>query len=111
MARHRRKWRHSLIVRLATRFILQQLLRNMYADLWRMEHLIKASGIDWTIVRPPRLVDKPATGNYRMAIDTFSDRGMVISRSDVAGFVIDQLSNPAIIKRTVEVYEGKGTAA
>lgn len=76
-----------------------------------MEHLIKGSGIDWTIVRPPRLVDKPATGNYRMAIDTFSDRGMVISRSDVAGFVIDNLSNPAIIKRTVEVYEGKGTAA
>src|SRR5262245_10893643 len=39
--------------------LLRTLLRGIYGDLAVMERDIQASGTDWTIVRPPRLVDGP----------------------------------------------------
>src|SRR5882757_341782 len=40
--------------RFAAKYILQRLLRHMYADQREMERLVKESGLDWTIIRPPR---------------------------------------------------------
>jgi putative NADH-flavin reductase len=94
---------HSLLVRLATRFILQTLLRNMYSDLWAMEKIIKESNIDWTIIRPPRLLDRPVTGNYRTAIEGFLNNGLKISRADVAHFIVNNLTNETIVRKVVEV--------
>jgi nucleoside-diphosphate-sugar epimerase len=34
-------------------------LRSQYRDLAAMEDVVRDSGLDWTIVRPPRLTDKP----------------------------------------------------
>ena len=31
-----------------------------------MEQIITESGLDWTILRPPQLTDKPHTGKYRV---------------------------------------------
>src|SRR5438552_2776004 len=41
--------------------------RTRYADLAHMEELVRESGLDWTIVRPPRLTDKRLSGRYRTA--------------------------------------------
>ena len=49
-------------VRFAAKYILQKILRYMYDDLRIMEKLVKETDMDWTIVRPPRLTDKPLTG-------------------------------------------------
>ncbi|MCQ6956380.1 NAD(P)-dependent oxidoreductase [Mucilaginibacter aquariorum] len=94
---------HSLLIRLATRFILQAMLRNMYADQVVMESLIKSSFIDWTIIRPPKLLNKPKTGNYRVSLNTFLDNGISISRADVAHFIVSNLINKAIVRKTVEI--------
>lgn len=94
---------HSFLVKFATRFILQPLLRNMYADLWLMEKIIKESGLNWTIMRPPKLIDDPGTGKYRTSIDNHVPNGLKISRADVAHFMITNLFNDAIFKKTVEV--------
>ena len=94
---------HSFLVRFATRFILQAILRKMYADLWAMEKIVKESAINWTIMRPPRLTNDPAMGVYRVAIDQPLDNGLKISRADVAHFMIGNLLNPATFKRTVEI--------
>ena len=38
-----------------------------YADLRRMEAVLTARGdLDWTCLRPPRLLDRPAHGAYRL---------------------------------------------
>ena len=58
-------------VRLVAKYIVQKLLRHMYADLRVMETLVKESDADWTIMRPPRLTNKPLTGNYRFAVDNY----------------------------------------
>lgn len=94
---------HSLLVKFATKFILQSLLRNMYADLLRMEKIVKASDINWTIMRPPKLLDTSLTGSYRTAIDKFIINGLKISRSDVAHFIVNNISNKSIFKKTVEI--------
>lgn len=94
---------HPVLIKFATRFILQALLRNMYADLWRMEKIIKESNIGWTIIRPPKLLDSSATGNYRTAINNFVHQGFKISRADVAHFIVHNVTNESIIQKTVEV--------
>jgi len=93
----------SLLIRLATKFILQPVLHNMYADLWRMEEIIKESNITWTILRPPKLLNGPETGKYRISIDHFLNKGLEISRADLAHFIVTNLTNEAIFKKTVEV--------
>lgn len=96
---------HSLIVRLATKFILQKLLKNMYADLERMESYIRSSALDWTIMRPPRLTNKPVAGRYRFAVNELVDNGLTISRADLAHFMLANISNEAIFRTTVEIAD------
>ena len=64
--------------------ILQRVLRHHYADLRRMEELVRASGLDWTIVRPPQLTDGPRTDRYRRALDHHLAGGRRVARADVA---------------------------
>jgi putative NADH-flavin reductase len=60
------------------------------------ERLIRASGLDWTIVRPGGLGDGPGTGDYRSGTDPTLMAGLV-SRSDVAEFVLRQLSDASYL--------------
>jgi len=90
-------------VRFAAKYILQKLLKHMYADLLRMEALVKESGLNWTIIRPPRLTDKAGTGKYRVAINNFLKNALSISRADVAHFMISNLSNEATYQSTIEI--------
>ena len=94
---------HSLLVRLATSYILQTILRYMYADQLKMEMLIKKSAIDWTIIRPPKLNDKEKTGKYRVSATGFLHNGLSISRADVAHFIVEHFDNKEIIGKTIEI--------
>lgn len=89
--------------RFAAKNILQKLLRHMYADQREMERLVKESGLDWTIIRPPRLTNKPVTGNYRFSINSFLKNCLAISRADVAHFMVNNISNLEIYKATIEI--------
>jgi putative NADH-flavin reductase len=90
-------------VRIAAKYILQKLLKHMYADLRIMEGLVKASDMNWTIMRPPRLTDGAATGQYRVAINDFLKNGLSISRADVAHYMLNNLDNKKCYNATVEV--------
>ena len=90
-------------VRWAAKYILQKLLKYMYADLRTMEQLIKESNSNWTIIRPPRLTDKPATGNYRTAINIFLKNALSISRADVAHYIINNINNTATYQGVIEI--------
>ena len=90
-------------VRLVAKYIIQKLLKHMYADLRRMEDLIKAGKADWTIIRPPQLTNGPVTGNYRIAISVFLKNCLKISRADVAHFIVNNLTNELTYHTTVEI--------
>jgi len=90
-------------VRLAEKYIVQKILRNMYADLRIMEHLVKESDTDWTILRPPRLTDAEATGHYRWAANAFLKNCLKISRADLAHFMIRSMEDRTTWQAIVEV--------
>src|SRR6266487_1559057 len=57
---------------------------KVYADLAQMEDVLAGSGLDWTVVRPPQLTDKPFTGRYRTAYGQNIPGGWSVPRADVA---------------------------
>ena len=90
-------------VRLVEKYIVQKLLKHMYTDLTTMEKLIKESNTNWTIIRPPQLSNKPVTGNYRVAINTFLKNCLKISRADVAHFLVNNIDSAATYKAVIEI--------
>ncbi len=88
-----------------TRYVVVGLfLRHAFADHARQEAVVMASSLDWTIVRPPHLKDGPRTGSYRHGFP-ITDRAIrgVISRADVADFMLRQLEDDTSVQRAVGV--------
>jgi putative NADH-flavin reductase len=78
-------------------------LRDVYADLALMEDVLRDGGLEWTVVRPPRLTDRPLTGSYRTAIGRNLRRGLLVSRADVAHLMLDVLERPETIGQAVGI--------
>ena len=83
--------------------LIKTILRKHYADLALMEDILRDSGLDWTIVRPPRLTDKPLTGTYRTAYERNLRRGVFISRADVADLMLRALEQPETIEQAIGI--------
>jgi len=78
---------------------LPLMLRNVYEDKNRQEDAIRASALDWTIVRPTVLNDKPARGGIKASTDLSGVHGGTIARADVAEFVVEQLATDAWLRK------------
>jgi putative NADH-flavin reductase len=76
---------------------------NMVADATEMESFFQQSGLDWTLVRPPRLTDRPRRNRYRVREDHLPGFGFTISRADVAAFMIKTAENHAFIQKVVGI--------
>jgi putative NADH-flavin reductase len=79
--------------------IFPLLLRKVYADKNRQEAIIRESALDWVIVRPSVLNDKPGR-TVRAFTDLHDFRGGTISREDVASFVLAQLHDDTWLRRS-----------
>jgi len=77
--------------------------RKPYADLALMEDVLRDSGLDWTVVRPPRLTDKPLSGTYRTAYGRNLRGGLFVSRADVAHLMLRVLEQPETIKQAIGI--------
>lgn len=82
------------------KLIFPLLLSKVYADKNRQEAIIRESGIDWVLVRPSVLNDQPGRGTNRVLTDLSDFRGGTISRTDVAKFVLDQVSEGSWVHRS-----------
>jgi len=76
------------------------LLGPIYADKDRQEVIIKASKVEWLIVRPGFLTNGPLTGNYRVIENLSGVTAGKISRADVADFMLKQLTTPTYFGKT-----------
>jgi len=65
------------------RLVFATLLRAPYADKNLMEPEVKASGLDWTILRPTLLTNAKGTGRYAVEVGRRPSAGRV-TRADVA---------------------------
>lgn len=79
------------------------LFGKVYDDLAQMEDILRQSGLDWTIVRPPQLTDKPPTGTYRTAIDRNVRGGFSVSRANVAQLMLRVLDDPEMIHQVIGI--------
>ena len=70
-----------------------------YGDKDIQEQMIIQSGLDWTIVRPGVLLNSCGKGRYRILTDQKDWRNGVISRVDVADFLIRQLTEDAYLRK------------
>jgi putative NADH-flavin reductase len=70
-------------------------------DVRRMEISVRQSELDWTLVRPSRLTDGPATGLYRAGPGLALPDARPIARADVAAYVLDQLETDLNVQHAV----------
>ena len=81
------------------RVIFPLLLRNVYADKNRQEAIVRGSGLDWVLVRPSILNNKPGGGAIRALTDLSGFHGGTLSRADVASFVLEQVRSDTWLRR------------
>jgi uncharacterized protein YbjT (DUF2867 family) len=82
------------------RLLLPLMLRKVYEDKDRQENAIRGSTLDWTIVRPMVLNDKPARGDIKALTDLSGMHGGTIARADVADFVVQQLAADTWLRKS-----------
>lgn len=74
------------------RFLPKTMAGHVLADAEGHLEVLQGSGLDWTVVRGPRLTEDPGTGSYRhgwVGVGT----GMQISRDDLADFILTQVDD------------------
>ena len=71
--------------------ILERVFGGTYDDMRRMEALLVTSDVDWVSLRPPRLVNKAATGTYRLDTRPLP-KGRNITYADLATALLDSLN-------------------
>jgi putative NADH-flavin reductase len=89
--------------------LVRWILRKPYADFSRMERLVRSSGFEWTIVRPPRLTNGPATGAVRSeaGVKELRHGPYRISRADLAATLLDLAADPKKPRNVLLVSEAK----
>jgi len=76
------------------------LFRNVTLDHKDADNEMARSGLDWTILRPPRLLNGPAKGRLRVASGHLAE-GMTITRADVADFMLEEAATPRYVHQFV----------
>lgn len=82
------------------KLILPLLLRKVYADKNRQETIIRDSSLDWTIVRPSMLNNKPGGIAIRTLTDLTDFHGGTIAREDAAKFVVGQITSDTWLRKS-----------
>lgn len=82
--------------------LVRLVLRSAYEDIVSTAQAVRASDVDWTIVRASMLSDAPRTGAVRVG---YVGRavGMRISRSDLAEFMLKQVLDTAYLRQAPAV--------
>ncbi|MFE3444466.1 NAD(P)-dependent oxidoreductase [Nocardia sp. NPDC059180] len=82
-------------------FVTRVLGKTLYDDMRRMETLIRAADLDWTIVRPSGLYHLPSVTDYAV-VEGHAD-GRFTSRADLAASMLALLDDDRYLRRTVGV--------
>ena len=83
--------------------LFKVMLRERYTDLALMEDLLRASGLDWTIFRPPRLTSGQLTSTCRTAVGRNLKGGVSVSRADVAHAMLAAIGQARTIRQEIGI--------
>lgn len=88
---------------LAVNLMANTLFHNVTADSRDCETEMAQPDLAWTIVRPPRLLNGPPTGRTRAISGHLPKNGFLISRADVAAFLLQEAVNPRYVRQVVGI--------
>ncbi len=82
------------------RLPFQIVFGRAYDDKNLQEQLIKDSELDWTIARPGVLTSGPQTDHYQVLSEASQWRNGIISRANVAEFLVRQIQDQTYIRQS-----------
>jgi putative NADH-flavin reductase len=85
------------------RTVGRRALRHIFADQRKAEDRIRASEADWTIVRPPRLLNGPKRGRYEVESEKPAGHSYEISRADLAEFMVREMVARKYVREAVGI--------
>jgi putative NADH-flavin reductase len=85
--------------------LFKAVLHTRYTDLAMMEDVLRASDLDWTIFRPPRLTNGRLTGTYRTAFGRNLKGGVLISRANVAHAMLQAIGRRETIQQEIGIAD------
>jgi uncharacterized protein YbjT (DUF2867 family) len=84
------------------KYVLRPLIfRHILAEHLRVEEIVKASALAWTIARPTALTNRPATGY--VASLKLQPKTYLTARADLAAFIADELERNQYVRQPVFV--------
>jgi putative NADH-flavin reductase len=92
-------WRRWFVQTIVYNTVLKWAVASQIAQ-WKV---LSASGLGFTMVMPPMLMDSPARGTYRVDGEALPPGGSRISRADVAEFMIAQIGTPEWVGKGVYI--------
>ncbi|GAB7181521.1 NAD(P)H-binding protein [Kitasatospora sp. Ki12] len=92
--------------RVVTKLVVDRLYREIHRDLARMESVLAASDVGWTVVRVPMLKDGPPSANPAVSYDRPLPRAGTATRATVARWITDHLGDPDTYRRLVHLSDG-----
>jgi putative NADH-flavin reductase len=98
-----REFRMPPVLGFLARNVVGWFLRHGWRDGARFEEELARTDLDWTVIRPPALNHLARRGRYRRGIAEHLRSPFRLSRADLAQAVLDQLDDPATVRRWVEV--------
>lgn len=81
-------------------FVYSVAAKNTYDDVQETAKVIRQSGLDWSIVRVPRLYDGPVTDNLKVGYKGLTLRTMKLSRGNLVKFIFRQLTETTYSQQT-----------
>ena len=88
-------------VPLLPRILMRLLLRDLYADKEAGEEQLRRSALDWTLVYPVTLTNRPKTGRYRVGERLTLHGFPRVARADVAEFILTQIADSTYLRKGV----------
>jgi nucleoside-diphosphate-sugar epimerase len=80
--------------------------KTTYADMRRMEALVRGSDLEWTIMRPSGLFDAPAVSRYELHEEQAP--GVFTSRADLAASLLEQATDGRFVHKALAVTTSEG---
>jgi len=82
--------------------MMKLLMRHLLEDAEAHARLVRESGLEWTIVRPPRLTEGPRKGEYRTGHFGLGPSAQ-LSRADLADFMLRQLTDDTFVRQAPRI--------
>jgi uncharacterized protein YbjT (DUF2867 family) len=95
-----------MLNRIVQPLISRTIGKTTYADLRAMEGILRASDLDWTVVRAAGLFDTRQVSSYQVSDDPLD--GLFTSRVDLAACLLAQASDARFVKKTIEITTREG---